>query len=89
MTNNGKLTKMRPVIVLFILSPVIAELLSGSTPASQPIPLIIESLFYGPGVLLIREFARRNNLGWILIILLGVAFGIIEEGLLVHSLLIS
>jgi hypothetical protein len=86
MQNNSKLSKIGPILVLFIVSPIIAELLSGSTPASRSFQLIIESLYYGSGALLIREFVRRNNLGWISIFLLGIAFGIIEEGLCTQSL---
>jgi len=73
------------MLVLFSLSPIIAELLSGSTPASRAEQLIFESFFYGSAALLVREFVRRNMLGWFSIILLGFAFGIIEESLLLQS----
>jgi len=79
------LNKIGPILVLFVLSPIIAELLSGSTPVSRSEQLIFESLFYGSAALLIREFVRRRNLGWFSIILLGIAFGIIEESLLLQS----
>jgi len=75
----------KPILLLFILSPLIAELLFGSTPASRSFQLIFETFFYGSAVLLIREIARRNHLGWISIILLGIAFGVIEECLLLQS----
>jgi hypothetical protein len=77
--------KIGPVLCLFLLSPVIAELLSGSTPLSRGEQLIFESIFYGPAALLIREFVRRRQLGWFSVILLGFAFGIIEECLLLQS----
>jgi hypothetical protein len=79
------LNKIGPILVLFVLSPVIAELFSGSTPVSRAEQLFFESLFYGSGALLIRELVRRFQLGWFSIILLGFAFGIIEEGLLLQS----
>lgn len=85
MQKRNLLTKMGPILVLFILSPVIAELLSGSTPASRSGQLIFESVFYGSAALLIREFVIRYKLGWPSIILLGFAFGIIEECLLLQS----
>jgi hypothetical protein len=85
MAKKNILTKIGPIAVLFILSPIIAELLSGSTPASRAEQLIFESVFYGSAALLIREFVRRYKLGWFSIILLGFAFGIIEEGLLLQS----
>jgi hypothetical protein len=82
---KNTLSNIKPIFVLFILSPLIAELLFGSTPASRSFQLIFEAFFYGSAVLLIREFARRYNLGWISIIVLGIAFGIIEECLLLQS----
>ena len=75
----------KPILTLFILSPLIAELLFGSTPASRSSQLIFETIFYGSGVLLIREIARRHHLGWISIIGLGIAFGVIEECILLQS----
>jgi hypothetical protein len=74
------------IITLFVLSPLIAELLGGATPISRAEQLPLEALFYGSGALLIREFVRRNNLGWSSILLSGIAFGIIEEGLSLQSL---
>lgn len=85
MNKRNKFSGIGPIIVLFILSPVIAELLFGSTPASRAVQLIFESLFYGSGALLIREVARRNQLGWTSIILLGIAFGTLEECILLQS----
>jgi len=82
---KNRLSNIKPILALFILSPVIAELLFGSTPASRSSQLIFEALFYGSGVLLIRELARRRKLGWYSIILLGIAFGIIEECILLQS----
>jgi hypothetical protein len=85
MDKKSKQSNLIPALVLYILSPLIAELLFGSTPASRSVQLIFESFLYGTGALLIREFARRHNLGWTSIILLGIAFGIIEESLLLQS----
>jgi hypothetical protein len=85
MIKKNSFVLIKPIITLFILSPLIAELLFGSTPASRSSQLIFESLFYGSAVLLIRELVRRHNLGWISIIGLGIAFGVIEECLLLQS----
>ena len=85
MIKKDSFAHIKPTITLFILSPLIAELLVGSTPASRSFQLIFESLFYGSAVLLIRELVRRRNLGWISIIGLGIAFGVIEECLLLQS----
>jgi hypothetical protein len=78
-------TNFKPAITLFVLTPIISELLFGSTPLSRSYTLIIESLLYGPSAVLIREFARRRNLGWASIIILGFAFGILLECLLLQS----
>jgi hypothetical protein len=85
MEKNNLFNRISPILVLFFLSPLIAELLSGSTPASRAEQLIFESILYGPAALLIREFVRRYKLGWFSIILLGFSFGIIEECLLLQS----
>ncbi len=85
MKKSKLLSDIAPVLVLFILSPVIAELLFGSTPVSRASQLIPESLFYGSGALLIREFVRRRNLGWFSVIVMGIAFGIIEECITLQS----
>lgn len=83
MTDRGK-----AAWILALLSPIIAELLSGSSP---PIEFFLPWSFigllgmYGAGALLIREFTVKWNKGWASVIVLGVAYGIIEEGLAVKS----
>ncbi|HEY3390440.1 MAG TPA: hypothetical protein VGK38_12750 [Prolixibacteraceae bacterium] len=85
MDKSNKLSDLKPILTLYVLSPLIAELLFGSTPVSRSVQLIFESLLYGSGVLLVREFARRQRLGWTSIILLGIAFGVVEECILLQS----
>jgi hypothetical protein len=76
------------VLVLFFLSPLIAEVLSGSTP-----PLALLSLFpwltlptfYGSGALLAREIVRRRGWGWENLFVLGMAYGVLEEGIEVQT----
>ena len=80
--------KGRAIWVLAILSPVIAELCSGSSP---PFEFFIPTSFalllglYGAGVLVARELAVRWNLGWLGIVVLGAAYGILEEGVAIKS----
>lgn len=74
------------VLVLIVIAPLVAEVLSGSTPITQPGLFPVDLLIYGPGALLIRELARRRQRGWASILLLGVAYGFIEEGLALQSL---
>jgi len=83
MKRKGKAT-----ISLLFLSPMIAELLSGSAPPVEffnPIALLFLVLLYGCGSVLIREAVRRWGKGVPSIILLGGAYGIWEEGVVVKS----
>jgi hypothetical protein len=78
----------RPILALILLSPVIAEMLSGSTPPIEwlnPVGVMFLIWLYGAGVLVMRETAVRWKTGWPSILLLGAAYGIIEEGLAVKS----
>lgn len=72
------------ILTLALLSPLTAEVLTGSTPILPflfPTTILYQVLFYGSGALLIREAVRRRGLGWPSIVLLGGAYGILEEGL--------
>lgn len=78
----------QPVLLLLFLAPFCGEVLSTSSPPLeiiQPLTLALQVMLYGCGALLIREVARRNNLGWASIFLLGMAYGIYEEGIVVRS----
>jgi hypothetical protein len=76
-----------PVFALFFLSPLLGEYFSGTTLPIVLIFLIVPfALFYGSGAMLIREVTRRTGRGWPTIILLGLAFGVFEEGVITQSL---
>jgi hypothetical protein len=76
-----------PVFALFFLSPLVAEFFSGTTLPIYLLFLIVPlSLYYGGGALLIREVTRRTGRGWPTIITLGLALGVLEEGVLTQSL---
>ncbi len=81
------------IILLIIMTPGIPEYMTGSsklgtlfynTP-SFFIGLILNIALYSTGVLLIREFSARFNKGWASILTLGLAYGIMEEGISVHT----
>ena len=77
-----------PAFVLFFLSPVIGELLSGSAPPAEffnPLGLIILSVLYGGGAILARELTHRWGKSWLTLLILGAAYGIAEEGLMCKS----
>jgi len=80
--------RVPPALVLFFLAPAIAELLSGSSPPSEffkPFSLLLLSALYGGGALLLRELALSWGKRWPTILTLGLAYGILEEGLMVKS----
>jgi len=77
----------RPLLSLLLLAPLV-EYLTGSTQFSAILlnpPLFLIFLvqnigFYGSGVLLIREAKIRWGKGWATVLILGAAYGILEEG---------
>jgi hypothetical protein len=76
------------LMTLFLLAPIIPEMLTSSTPPLMfinPISFLFETGLYGSGAILIRELVRRRGLGWSSIVLLGAAYGILEEGLVITS----
>lgn len=80
--------RISPPLALFLLSPAIGELLSGSSPPLEyfkPVTLILLAGMYGCGALICRELIVRWNKSWLSLLLLGMAYGIYEEGLVVRS----
>ena len=77
-----------PALILFVLSPIVAELLTSSSPPVlffSPFGLTVMLALYGSGALLARELTVRWKKGWPTLIALGAAYGIAEEGLMVKS----
>ena len=73
---------------LILSAPIVAELLSGSTPfaAFFKLPIFLTYFgFYGCGALIIREIAAHKKMNYINVLLLGAAFGVLEEGILLKS----
>src|SRR6266571_2903146 len=86
--------KSHPILFLLLLTPGIPEYLSAS---SQITLLVLNPILfflflganiglYGSGVILIREAMIRWKKGWATVFLLGVAYGIVEEGLALWTL---
>ncbi len=75
------------LLTLLWLSPVAAEVLSGSMPPSEffPLGLLIVVPWYGFGAILCRELYIRWRSGLAGLFLLGATFGIFEEGILVKT----
>jgi hypothetical protein len=83
-----------PVVCLLLLSPGIPEYISGSSPTNAIVlnpfmfgfQLVANLGLYGPGVLLVREAMVRWRKGWASVLLLGAAYGILEEGIALSTL---
>jgi hypothetical protein len=83
-----------PIVCLLLLSPGIPEYISGSSPTSALVlnpPMFLFQVaanlgLYGPGVLLVREAMVRWKKGWASVLLLGAAYGILEEGIALSTL---
>lgn len=77
-----------PALALWLIAPVFSEMVSGSTPLNKylsPFSILILGMLYGSGALLIREMLIRWGRSWRGLLLLGMAYGIYEEGLVVRS----
>jgi hypothetical protein len=75
-----------PAQVLFVLSPMTGELLSGKSPLADffgPFGFVVIAALCRAGA--IREFAHRWRKRWPSPFLLGAACGIVEEALMVRS----
>jgi hypothetical protein len=78
----------KAILALYFLSPVVGEMVSGSSPPLEfftIFSLIVLPLLYGGGALIVRELSVIWGKGWTSILVMGLAYGIIEEGLMVKS----
>lgn len=73
-------------IALFFIAPFVAEYLLGDLSLKLLPALILMAPMYGGGALLIREHVRHKGRGWPTILWLGVAYALLEEGLVTQSL---
>jgi hypothetical protein len=77
--------RVAPVVTLLILAPVIAEVLFGSTPLTRLVFLIPQIGAYGCGALIIRALVRSQGKGWTAILLLGIAYSLAEECVILQT----
>jgi hypothetical protein len=77
------------ILTLYMLAPIMGEVLSWSTPPLalilDPTKLIFEPALYGSGAIVIREIVRRTHGDWGNILVLGAAYGVLEEGIDVQT----
>jgi len=83
-----KTSYFAPLLVLIVLAPTLAEVLPGNVLFNGTFvwQLVIDTVLYGSGAILVREVARRRHLGWLGIVVLALAYGVVEEGLVLQSL---
>ncbi|GAA4203106.1 hypothetical protein GCM10022220_11690 [Actinocatenispora rupis] len=86
MTHHRPAGRRRAALTLAVLTPVVAELGLGSTPMHLAFLLLLWLPIYGAGVLLIREAVRRVGGGWASLVLLGVAYELVEDGIGLQAL---
>jgi hypothetical protein len=81
--------RWKPILALLLATPFLTELLSGNLPASMffrpQVYLLLATVGYGFPVLLLREFAVRCQLGLAGLFILGLAYGIFNEGILAKT----
>ncbi len=80
--------ELGPALILFLLAPVIGELVSGSSPPLEffnPVSFLLLAALYGSGAVVMRELRVRWQKGFLSLFLFGAAYGVIEEGLMVKS----
>jgi hypothetical protein len=73
-----------PIATLLVLSPVIIEVLFGATRITLPFLLILQICIYCGAALVICTLVRRRR-GWGAILLLGMAFAIAEECVILQT----
>jgi hypothetical protein len=81
--------RIPPGLTLLLLAPVLGELVSvHQTPLEfiNPLNFMLLSLPYGFGAIICRELAVRWRKGWLSLLLLGAAYGVYEEAIVVYSL---
>lgn len=86
MTHPPLVVQPWPALTLLLASPIIGEFLLGNMAIDMLWLLPLLALLYGTGALLVREAALRLGAGWPGVMLLGLAYGIIEEGFVTQSL---
>jgi hypothetical protein len=78
-----------PALVLFLLSPVLGELVSAFlSPLAflHPLWLAITLVPYGCGAIVAREIVVRQGKGFASLVPLGLAFGLLFEGMVTRVL---
>ncbi|MEV0567566.1 hypothetical protein [Dactylosporangium sp. NPDC050588] len=76
----------RAALLLAVLAPVAAEVTLGTVPLRLAWAWLVFAPVYSAGALFAREVVRRAGGGYPHLLLMGVAYGLLEEGLALQSL---
>jgi hypothetical protein len=82
----GFFRRLAPAVILFFCAPYVAEFLLGNLSIDALTAMVALAPLYGGGALLVREVSRRIGGGWPTILLLGLVYGLVEEGLVIQTL---
>lgn len=89
LSSDGCRHRVAPVVALFLMAPLLGEVVGAALRLSyfvEPLRVVSILCFYGAGVVLVREIAQRLRCnGWGMV-LLGVAYALIEEGLALQTI---
>jgi hypothetical protein len=78
--------RLAPAIGLFFLAPLVAEFLLGNLPITMLPAILVLAPMYGGGALLIREVVRRTGRGWPSMLILALAYAVLEEAFTTQTL---
>ncbi len=76
----------RAALLLAVLAPASAELTLGTVSWRMAWLMLLYVPIYGAGAVFIREVVRRTGRGWPSLLLMGLVYGLVEEGLALQSL---
>ncbi|MFC4948954.1 hypothetical protein [Pseudonocardia sp. GCM10023141] len=85
-TPDPRPTNRRAALLLVVLAPVVAEVMLGNVSLALAWTVLIYVPIYGAGALLVRELVRRVGGGLGSLLLMGLAYGLLEEGLALQGL---
>ena len=83
--SEARWPRVGPVLALMVLAPVCVDMVLGATTVSTPFALVPEVLTYGVAAVLIREVARAGGRGPATVVILGAAFAVVSECLVVQT----
>ncbi|HTJ39849.1 MAG TPA: hypothetical protein VL738_42155 [Dactylosporangium sp.] len=76
----------RAALLLAVLAPVVAEVTLGTVPLRLAWAWLVFAPVYSAGAVFVREVVRRTGRGYPNLLLMGIAYGLLEEGLALQSL---